>query len=57
MPEIMPEIVPDPPLHSDTFLLKNIEIFLPKSKNDLGTMQGWIGSTTLGTMSGTKRAL
>ena len=38
---IEPEIVPDP--HFVVPKLRNIEVLIPKNKNDLGTMQGWIG--------------
>ena len=40
----MPEIVPDPPFIVSKYIsLKNDEILLRKNKNDLGTMQGWVG--------------
>ena len=45
MPEIVPEIVPDPPLHSAQIILafrkKDFYVFLAEMY--LGTMKGWIG--------------
>ena len=45
VPEIVPEIVPDPPLHSAQSILafrkKDFYVFL--SEMYLGTMKGWIG--------------